>query len=328
MTETQTETPTDAAVMPRLRRDQHHFFFDPNEPPAIRVEAGTRLVVETEDAHRGSIRTENDIYPTIASVFERLGGANPVTGPIYIEGVEPGDCVSLTIEDIVPGPVQGQGYTVLSQGLGGLVSSYTLQEGLEPTTVICPIDNGKVLFPTSKGTIEIPTSPFLGTIGVALGAERRYSFVQGADFLGNTDLPLNGIGATIVMRANVPGGLISFGDAHAAQGDGEISGAAIECQADVTVTVERIAAADAEYVALPQVNTDEFIGSIAGFTGVNLADVVRAAYVDVVKRMVQFHGFTQDEAYLLACQTARVRVGQIVDPLYCAAVTIERRYLG
>ena len=152
--------------------------------------------------------------------------------------------------------------------------------------------------------------------------------MQGADFLGNTDLPLNGIGATIVMRANVPGGLISFGDAHAVQGDGEISGAAIECQADVTVTVERIAAEDAEYVALPQVNTDEFIGSIAGFTGVNLADVVRAAYVDIVKRMVQFHGFTQDEAYLLACQTARVRVGQIVDPLYCAAVTIERRYLG
>ena len=236
--------------MPRLRRDQCHLFFDPNEPPRIRVASGTRLVVETEDAHMGSIRTEQDIYPTLANVFERLGGANPVTGPIYVEGVQPGDCVAVTIEDIVPGPVQGQGYTVLSQGLGGLVSSYTLQDGLEPTTVICPIRDGKVLFPTGKGTIEIPVAPFLGTIGVAPAAERRYSFVQGADFLGNTDLPLNGIGATIVMRANVPGGLISFGDAHAVQGDGEISGAAIECQADVTVTVERIAKGDATYVAL------------------------------------------------------------------------------
>ena len=127
------------------------------KPPAIRVESGTRLVVETEDAHRGSIRTENDIYPTIASVFERLGGANPVTGPIYVEGVEPGDCVALTIEDIVPGPVQGQGYTVLSQGLGGLVSSYTLQEGLEPTTVICPIKDGKV-------PIDEKTKPLLEII--------------------------------------------------------------------------------------------------------------------------------------------------------------------
>ena len=174
---------TQTVATPRLRRHQCHFFFDPHEPPAIRVRPGTRLVVETEDAHRGSIRTAKDIYPTLASVFERLGGANPVTGPIYVEDVEPGDCVALTIEDIVPGAVQGQGYTVLSQGLGGLVSSYTLQEGLEPATVICPIRDGNVLFPTGKGTIEIPTAPFLGTVGVAPAAERRYSFVQGADFL-------------------------------------------------------------------------------------------------------------------------------------------------
>ena len=138
---------------------------------------------------------------------------------------------------------------------------------------------------------------------------------------------MNGIGATIVMRANVPGGLVSFGDAHAVQGDGEISGAAIECQADVTVLVERIPKGESQYVALPQVNTSEFIGSIAAFTGVNLGDVVRAAYVDIVNRLVQFYGFTQKEAYLLVCQTARVRVGQVVDPLYSAAVTVERRYL-
>ena len=50
--------------------------------------------------------------------------------------------------------------------------------------------------------------------------------------------------------------------------------------------------------------------------------------MDIVNRMVQFHGFTMPEAYLLACQTARVRIGQVVDPLYCAAVTIERRYIS
>jgi amidase len=260
-------------------------------------------------------------------VFEKLGGANPVTGPIYVEGVEPGDCVALTFEEIVPGAVQGQGYTVLTPGLGGLVSNYTLQPPLEPRTVICPIRDGKVLFPAGKGTVEIPTAPFLGTIGVAPAGERRLSFLQGADFLGNTDLPLNGIGATVVMRANVPGALVSFGDAHAVQGDGEISGAAIECQADVTCRLDRIPQAEAQYVSLPQVNTPDFIGSIAGSSGVHLGDVVRAAYVDIVQRLVRFHGFELSEAYLLACQTARVRVGQVVDPLYCAAVTIDRRYI-
>src|SRR6266581_4854934 len=292
--------------MPRLLRDQWHLFFDPDEKPRLRVSSGGRVVVETEDAHIGSIRTEKDIYNSLAEVFEKLGGANPVTGPIFIEGVEPGDCVAMTIEDIVPGAVQGQGYTVLTPGLGGLVSNYTLQPALVPRTVICKIRDGKVQFPTGKGIVEIPTKPFLG----------------------NVDLPLNGIGATIVMRANVPGGLVSFGDAHAVQGDGEISGAAIECQADVTVKLEWVPKAGAQYVALPQVNTPEFIGSIAAFTGVHIADCIRAAYVDVINRMVEFHGFTMPEAYLLACQTARVRIGQVVDPLYCAAVTIERRYIA
>jgi acetamidase/formamidase len=320
-------TMTRDETLPRLTRDQFHFYFDPAEEPRIRVPSGARLVVETEDAHVGSIRTEQDVYRTLAEVFEQLGGANPVTGPIHVEGVEPGDCVALTFEEIVPGPVQGQGYTVLTPGLGGLVSSYTLQPALEPRTVICPIRDGVVHFPTTKGVVEIPCRPFVGTIGVAPAGERRPSFVQAPAFLGNTDLPLNGVGATVVMRANVPGGLVSLGDVHAVQGDGEISGAAIECQADVTVLVERIPAAEAQYVALPQVNTPELIGSIAAFTGVHLGDVVRAAYVDVVNRLVRFHGFELGEAYLLACQTARVCVAQIVDPLYCAAVTIERRYL-
>lgn len=74
-------------------------------------------------------------------------------------------------------------------------------------------------------------------------------------------------------------------------------------------------------------NTPEFIGSIAGFTGVHLGDVVRAAYVDIVNRLTRFYGFELKEAYLLACQTARVTSGQVVDPLYCAAVTIERQYV-
>jgi amidase len=317
----------EATVLPRLQRDHIHLYFDREQPPAIAVKSGERLLVETEDAHMGSIRSASDVYQSLDDVFMKLGGANPVTGPIYVEGVEPGDCVALTFEQIVPGAVQGQGYTVLTPGLGGLVSNYTLQPPLPPRTVICPIRDGKVQFPARGGTVEIPCAPFLGTIGLAPAGERRLSYLQGPEFLGNTDLPLNGIGATVVMRANVEGALVSFGDAHAVQGDGEISGAAIECQADVTCRLERIPKDEAQYVGLPQVNTPDWIGSIAAFTGVHLGDVVRAAYVDITQRLVRFHGFELGEAYLLACQTARVRVGQVVDPLYCAAVTIERRYL-
>lgn len=310
-----------------LKRDQIHLFFDPEETPRLRVKPGDRIVVETEDAHMGSIRSASDVYGSLPEVFAKLGGANPVTGPIYVEGVEPGDCISVTIENIVPGPVQGQGYTVLTPGLGGLVSDYSLQPPLAPRTVICKIDGEVVKFPTTRGVIDIPVKPFLGTIGIAPRAERRLSFGQGAEFGGNTDVPLHGIGSTLVFRANVPGALLSLGDAHAVQGHGEISGAAIECQADVTLRIDRIPAAEASYVGLPQVNTPEFIGSVAGFAGVNLGDVVRAAYIDLIHRLTKFHGFEMEEAYLLVCQTAQVHVGQIVDPLYSAAVTIERRFI-
>jgi amidase len=312
----------------KLTREQFHLFFDPNEEPRLTVPSGARVTVETEDAHLGSIRSEDDVYESLPQVFEKLGGANPVTGPIYVEGVEPNDCIAVTIEDVVPGPTQGQGYTVLTPGLGGLVSNYSLQPALEPRTVICKIEGDTVKFPVGRGVIDIPTAPFLGTIGIAPAQERRLSFMQGVDFGGNTDLPLHGIGSTLVFRANVPGALLSLGDAHAVQGHGEISGAAIECQADVTLRVERIPAAEAQYVGVPQVNTNEFIGSVASFAGVHLGDVVRAAYIDVIRRLTDFHELTLEEAYLLVCQTARVHVGQIVDPLYAAAVTLDRRYLG
>src|SRR5258706_13996757 len=152
------------AQMPRLLRDQWHLFFDPDEKPRLRVPSGGRVVVETEDAHIGSIRTEKDVYKSLAEVFEKLGGANPVTGPIFIERVEPGDCVAMTLEDIVPGAVQGQGYTVLTPGLGGLVSNYTLQPALEPRTVIANLRDAKDEFPTAKGVVAIPTCRFLATI--------------------------------------------------------------------------------------------------------------------------------------------------------------------
>lgn len=103
----------------------------------------------------GSIRSESDVYQSLAEVFEKLGGANPVTGPIYVEGVVPGDCVALTFADIVPGAVQGQGYTVLTPGLGGLVSNYTLQPPLEPRTVICPIRGGNRLRPAEDHALHV-----------------------------------------------------------------------------------------------------------------------------------------------------------------------------
>lgn len=316
-----------APTITRVRRDQIQYYFDPNADPVATIRSGDSIIVETEDAHGGSIHSEKDVYQTLAEVFEKLGGANPITGPIYVEGARAGDCIAVHIDEIVCAPVQGQGYTVLTPGLGGLVSNYSLQPPLTPRTTIVKAADGVAHFPVKGKTVPIPFAPFLGTIGVAPRAEKRLAYFQGPDFLGNVDVPLIGPPNTLVLPAHVDGALLALGDAHIAQGDGEISGAAIETQADVRLTVTVIPKAEAQFCALPQINSDEWIGSIAAFGGVTPGDVIRAAYVDVINRMVRFHGFTMEDAYSLICQVGRVRIGQIVDPLYSAAVTIERRYL-
>jgi amidase len=316
-----------APAIARIKRDQVQLYFDPNVPPVATIRSGESIVVETEDAHWGSIRSADTVYQSLAEVFAKLGGANPVTGPIYVEGAKAGDCIAVRIDEIICAPVQGQGYTVLTPGLGGLVSNYSLQPPLGPRTTMVKAADGVAHFPVKGKTVAIPFAPFLGTIGVAPRGEKRLSYFQGPDFLGNVDLPLIGPPNTLVLPVHVDGALLSLGDAHVAQGDGEISGAAIENQADVRLTVTVIPSAGAQYCALPQINGDDWIGSIAAFGGVHSGDCIRAAYIDVINRMVRFHGFTMEDAYSLICQVGRVRIGQVVDPLYSAAVTIERRYL-
>ena len=207
------------------------------------------------------------------------------------------------------------------------VSNYSLQAPLQPRTVIYKLDQGQVLFPAKGKLIPLPQSPFIGTMGVAPREERRLSYLQGRDFLGNVDIPEMKVGNRVVLPINVEGALLALGDVHAIQGDGEISGAAIEVQADVQITLRVIPKSKATYCNLPQINSEQWIGSLAAFTGVHPGDVIRAAYIDLINRMKLFYGFGLEEAYLLASQTARVRIGQIVDPLYSALVTIPRKYL-
>ena len=121
--------------------------------------------------------------------------------------------------------------------------------------------------------------------------------------------------------------MVSMGDAHAAQGDAEITGVAIEVEADVTVSFEVLEHEEARFVRLPILETEDWVGSVAGFQGVGLANCVRAAYVDLVRRLERHHGFSERAAYQLLGQVGRVRIGNMIDPFYSVLVTVERRYL-
>ena len=299
----------------RLTRDKTSFVFDPSAEPAITVAPGETIVVETQDAHSGTITGPDVVYETLDDVMERIGGANPVTGPIYVEGAAPGECVEVRIEHVEGAPVTGFGY---------MNTTPTLHPTFAAETVICHRRGDRVAIPTGKGPVMVPYRPFVGTIGVAPPGEPVPSFSQGGEFLGNVDLPDVAAGATIVMRAHAEGALVSLGDAHLAQGDAEIHRSAIECQADVTLRVD-IGDPD-RYSRLPQVNTTTTWGSVAPGPG-HLEDLVRAAYDDLARRMRNSGRFTLAEAYRLLGAVGTVRVGQVVPPVYSALARIERRYV-
>lgn len=273
--------------------------------------------METQDAHSGTITGSDVVYSTFDDVMERIGGANPVTGPVAIEDVAPGDLLSIEITHVEGAPVTGFGY---------MNTTPTLHHEFVPETTICHRRGDTVEIPTQRGPVFVPYRPFVGTLGLAPSEEPLLSFSQSAEVLGNVDLPDLKSGAQVVIRANVAGGLLSLGDAHLAQGDAEIHRSAIETQADVTLRVTNLGPEGTIYGNLPQVNTERGIGSVAPGPG-HLEDLVRTAYDDLAFRLYRGHGFSLPDAYRLLGAIGTVRIGQVVPPVFSALARIDRTYL-
>ena len=312
----------------RFDRTQTTMFFDPGAQPLAELRDGERVVVETADSICGIAKREAPKGFHVDEIVERLGGACPVTGPFYVEGAHAGDALTVELHRVDPFPAEGVAWTGIFRGFGALQHEpYSLAEELEPELRLVSYANGIAHLPFATGSVEVPLHPFIGTIGVAPRYEKRLSFSQSPEYLGDVDVPQITAGGVLVLPVNVEGALLALGDAHAAQGDGEINGAALEIEADVELTVRVASREGAEFVKLPQINNEDAIGSIAGYQGVSLADCTRAGYIDLVERLVRFHRFQKREAYELLGQVGRVQVGNMIDPFYSAMVSIDRRYL-
>ncbi len=307
-----------------IKREDRQFYFDAKYEPVLSIKSGQTIQIETEDANAGLIRTEKDEYPIFAELFDKAGGANPVAGPIFVEGAKPGDCLAVKLEDIT---IDSQGYSNILSDLGALQSAYGIQPRHEARTTICKVKGDHFTFPGRKKKIDVPVKPMIGTIATAPKYERVASFWHGKEYCGNIDCPELKIGNTVVLPVNVEGALLTLGDVHGAQGDGEITGCALEIRGVVTVTVELLSKEMAQFCEWPQVNSPSWIGSIGCPIGGSLDDAVRAAYVDLINRMEKYYGFDKLDAYTLLNLVGKVGVGQVVEPLYSCVAKIERRYL-
>ncbi len=321
-------TASDMVEIRHFGRDQTTLFFDPDAEPIATLGDGEKVAVATADSICGLWREQPMEGMHIDQVIERLGGACPLTGPFAISGAVAGGVIEVEIHNVEPDPVSGTGWTGLFHGFGALSTDvYGLQEPLDVGLGAVEYQDGFASLQGGGKLRKIPLHPFLGTVGVAPSRERRMSFSQAPEYLGDVDQPGITAESTLVLPVNIDGALLSLGDAHAAQGDGEITGVGVEIEAKVEMTVTVSDRDAAGFVGLPQLNTADSIGSIAGFQGVNLGDCARAAYSDLVRRLVAFHGFTSLEAYTLLGQVGRLKVGNMIDPFYSVLASLDRRFI-
>ena len=170
--------------------------------------------------------------------------------------------------------------------------------------------------------ITLSYEPFLGTIATSPAIEAVGALTPDSHG-GNMDLPDVAPGSTLYLPVRVDGALLYLGDGHAAQGDGEVCGVAVEI---ATITTLKLDLVKSWSLTWPRLENDEFVMSIGSARP--LEDATRIAYGDLIRWMEADYGFDRWDAYMILSQVGRVRLRNMVDPNYTVGASIEKRYLG
>jgi acetamidase/formamidase len=284
----------------------------PYAPPIARVSPGEEVEIETWDCYGGTVKPGQTRQQAIERGIKTL--TNPVTGPIYVEGAEPGDALQVTVLGI---DLPERGYT----GLGHGVSPLGLHVE-QPKARHVEIIGGKVHYVTDKGRdLAIEAEPFVGTIGVSPASEAVSTTTPGHHG-GNMDCPDIRAGNTLTLSVSRPGALFGLGDVHALQGDGEVSGTAVEVEATVKLRFDLKKAAK---ITWPRVESPDEIMTVC--SSKPLEDAARLAYRELIGWMTRDYGFSRDDAHLLLSLVGKARIAQIVDPLYTVVAKVAKRHL-
>ena len=285
--------------------------------PKLTIDPGDLVVVETEDAFGGTIQSEQD-RPTEKLKFPYL---NPQSGPIAVRGAAKGDCLAVHIHAVETRGAQPAGKTCIIPEFGGLVgtaSTAVLNKPLPERVRTMHVDKNGVRW---SEKIVLPYEPFIGTIGVSPEIE-AISSLQPDYHGGNMDLPDVAPGAILYFPVHTEGALLFVGDCHATQGDGELSGVAVEQRATVTLHVDVIKNWS---FAWPRLETSDFIMTIGSARP--MEDAARIAYRELVRWMSADYGFEEIDAYMFLSQAGRMRLGNMVDPKYTMGASVLKKYL-
>lgn len=291
---------------------QHHFGWDNGFAPAERVAPGSTILFHCHDSSAGQLGPASTVADVAALDFGRI---NPVSGPIYVEGAAPGDALKITIDSFLPQPRDGAGFgwTANIPGFGLLADQFT-----EPALHVWKYDAAS-LAPAMWGREgRVPLKPFAGTIGVAPAQAGLHSVVPPRRVGGNLDIRDLSAGTTLYLPVEVAGALFSVGDTHAAQGDGEVCGTAIESPMDVVLTLDLVK--DAR-LGTPRFTTPGPVtrhldaDGYEATTGIgpDLMTAARDAVSAMIDLLCATRGMAAVEAYMLVSTCGDLRISEIVD---------------
>ncbi|MBI5757179.1 MAG: acetamidase/formamidase family protein [Planctomycetales bacterium] len=320
--------------MQRIAREQaRKYAFDWEDEPLLRVQAGESFEVETYDASTGYFKTPEDkAIPGRRPGFDKIPAlANPIAGPIYLDGAEKGDTLVVTIEDIV---VDDYSWIAIGPRRGPLGESTRWPElSSEYTTKIFKHSAGPS-GTTRDGTLHFsdriswPITPFIGTIGVAPEREVTTSLDGQGEWGGNLDIRDVAPGNKIMLPVLHPGALFYLGDVHASQGDTEFTGTAAETKSTVRVKLEVI-----KNKKIPWMRIEKPDSIIAVHSSRPLEVAVETATIFLMDWLISEFGYTPTNAYCLVstCPDFRIHVYQMCKLRkieHVAGAELPKRYLN
>ncbi len=297
----------------QLHAGQTHNKFSRNEKPTLRVHTGAVIEAFTEETSDKQLNLNSTLEDLKRMSFDPI---HPLTGPVYVEGAEPGDTLAVTLHEIELGD---WGFAAILPRFGLLADEI---EGPYLRTFKLGKDKKELHF-TDK--IKIPLRPFPGVMGVAPDTDERLSTIPPRANGGNMDDPHLVAGTTTYFPVFVKGALFSIGDTHAVQGAGEVSGTAVE--APMRIIYELNLIKGGRKIREPEYETDTSYAVTAFAT--TLDEAAKKATRYMISYLVQEHGLSENDAYMLCSLAGKLKIAEVVDmPNMLVTMHMSKKVLG
>lgn len=290
-----------------IHRDQWHLAWDHSITPVASLRSGETVSFDLLDASCGQIVEQSTVDALHSLDFSRV---DQVNGPVYVEGALPGDTLEIEFIDLQP---SAWGWTAVIPGFGLLADEFP-----EPALKIWRLEGGAQGLAEFAPGIRIPLAPFCGEIGLAPAADGALSTIPPYRHGGNMDTRHLVKGTRLFLPVEVPGALFSIGDGHAAQGDGEVCGTAIETpmRATVRLTVRKDVQVQEPQFLTPgplaqRTNTAGYYATDG--IGPDLMEAARNAIRHMIEYLQRSYGLARPEAYMLCSVAVDLKICEIVD---------------